>query len=314
MVFLSECFDSFFKWWMWHKHFHHSMSSRNLECCHRLFFIRLNMSSLRNFFELFKCLDHLCFSYIFCTTSISTIFTMTRERHEDDLCQETKYDIEYNTCEKVDYRWTTWFSIITCESSVDNSCYEAWEEYDECIHHTLHKRHSDHITIENMRHLMGNNPLDLIFIHSIQESTWYSDKSFVFWWSCCKCVCLFRLIDSYFRCRDMLYLSNTVNYFIDELFFFAVLMKIFLIDKCDIITSLCHPSRNRKWYEWSSETNDCWINKESSHARIIPAEIHSKYWGYHEEYDADHHHDSNIRQNKESNSFEHKKKSNKKNN
>ncbi len=174
---------------------------------------------LGNALEFFEGVHHTLFRGICCSSEISTIFSMSREPHDDNACEKSKYYLEYcvgHHIRKMRYS-LTFFSPR--EEACDESCSYLREYDDKRIENSGNECESDHITIEYMRHLMSDDTSNFRFFHMIEESSRHRDESTILRCACCESIGFSGFIVSDFRHSDIIRFCYTLYSFIYALEF-----------------------------------------------------------------------------------------------
>lgn len=122
-----------------------------------------------NSLESLEGIDHLALTYIRSTSRVSSKLTTTRIRHDDERTEDTEEDFEENSDAEIDK--SIGRRIIASHSHRDDLCKSSREENNKRIDHALEERHSHHIPIHDMSHLMSNDSFDFISIHLSDETT-----------------------------------------------------------------------------------------------------------------------------------------------
>lgn len=247
LIIFFEGLDTRVKRWMWREEAHF-LTRRDLEG---------GELGIRQWWERVEWLestkgsDHFLFSDRLSGSEIRPIFAIAGEFHRDESCTESEYNLE----EHIDCLISE-PSELSISCFIDHSSDDTGEKYDKRIEYSLEECHRDHITIENMCHLMSNHSLDLIERTLFQESSRYCHETRIPASASREGIHLRIDIDSNFWHCDSIFPGESNDEFIDFLFLWRGLIEILVIDEGDIICSFRRPSRDEKWDECSRETND----------------------------------------------------------
>lgn len=118
--------------------------------------------------ETFQSLDHFIFPNTSRTSLIGSVFSISREGHKDQRCENSKQHLEQEDGQHISP--TGSFPLIFKHIRIHDMSDNPSEENHEGIEDSLEEGHSHHISRENMAHLMGNDALNLRWSHGTQES------------------------------------------------------------------------------------------------------------------------------------------------
>lgn len=273
------------------------------ECC-ELSIIQMTFLKFREFLKTFESCYHTSFRSELCTAKIRTVFTYTREIHDNNWCKKSEYDLQYIVYQEV---WkignSSFITIRTWEKSSNDARYDMRKYDNKSIHHTSNKCECYHVTIEHVCHLMTNDSFDFTSFHSIEKSSRDRYESTIFRCTRCESIWFCRFIIPNFWHIDILGFRDTFDCLIDELKTTIFLMKRSWIKKNDSIHFLRLPSRNQERDNCSAEPEYCSKSKKTREVPICCEKIRIEII-HHRHDKPEKNQDCKIGEKKERDSFE----------
>jgi len=202
----------------------------------------------------FQSLNHFIFPNTSRTSLIGSVFSISREGHKDQRCENSKQHLKEKDGQHIPP--TGSFSLIFKYIRIHDMSDNPSEENHEGIEDSLEEGHRDHISGKYMAHFMGDDTLDLRWGHGTQESGRYGHQGAIFGRSCRECVWIITLIYANFRHIDTILTSDLHDYRVHQLWFRIIIHESRFREELYLIHSFRHPARDREAQKWSHEPED----------------------------------------------------------
>lgn len=208
------------------------------------------------FLELFQGCYHVFFASELWAPDICSVLSYPREPHDDQACEHTEDDLEYYRYDRIRKMRYSFVFFSSSQKWSDESSENLGEQDHERIEYSSYESQRHHITIEYMRHLMSDDSFDFWCRHGVEKSGRYCYERTIFRSTSGECIGLRRFVVSDFRHVDSFFMSDPFDGSIYSLKVGIIGMKLIFGEESDIVGSFCLPSRDEKWYDRSSESEE----------------------------------------------------------